>query len=165
MKYIGNFKDIIPNGLIDFLLNNKGQPRPATIDKVNPSSYEEELYHDYDMSATHWHIFEASDLPGDMVPNISLMISSNNIHWWITKMVEGETMSLHQDPPTIDNNCNRYWVPLQDYEMGHIFLIGEDLIKDYKAGDVYIFNKAEDLHGAANITDTPRFALQIIEYL
>lgn len=166
MKFIGNYQSIIPDGLIEFLLKNKGQPRPKTIDKNNLSDYELELYEGYDMSNTEWHIFDNNDTPSELQPKIKEIVSDiSNTHWWITKMLEGETMSVHRDPSTINNRCNRFWVPLQDYEMGHIFLIGADLIKDYKAGDVFIFDNADDLHGAANITDTPRFALQIIEYL
>jgi hypothetical protein len=166
MKFIGNYQSIIPDGLIEFLLKNKGQPRPETIDRNNLSEYEVSLYDGYDMSATEWHIFESKDLVDKLHPRINLITSTQNrIHWWITKMQEGETMALHIDPPTIDATCKRFWVPLQDYQMGHIFIIGGDLIKDYKAGDVFIFDNADDLHGAANITDTPRFALQIIEYL
>ncbi len=40
MDFVGNYKEIIPNGLINFLLENKGQPRPNSIPKEHTDNYE-----------------------------------------------------------------------------------------------------------------------------
>jgi hypothetical protein len=55
-------------------------------------------------------------------------------------------------------------MPLQDFQVGHIFLYGETMISGYKSGDVYMFNDERDVHGAANIGHTPRISLLITEY-
>jgi len=61
--------------------------------------------------------------------------------------------------------CNRYWMPLQDYTAGHVFIYKDKMIADYKAGDVYQFDNETDTHGAANIGHTSRIMLLVTEYI
>ena len=51
------------------------------------------------------------------------------------------------------------------YHQGHIFIINDKLVTDYKAGDVYEYVHEQDTHGAANIGHIPRLVLQVTEYL
>jgi hypothetical protein len=53
---------------------------------------------------------------------------------------------------------------LQDYHPGHIFVYKDEMITNYKKGDVYAYTSSTDLHGAANIGHIPRLVLQITEY-
>jgi len=164
MHYVGNYIDIIPNGLIDYLLSNKGQPRPNNIPKHSLDEYEtynHGVNAGYDLTATYWHIFESQDIPMQITPPWC----TGKIHWWITKMMPGDIMPMHEDPPTLKNNCKRYWMPLQDYEAGHVFIIKDELITNYRAGDVFVYDIAQDNHGAANIGFTPRFVLQVTEFV
>lgn len=164
MHYVGNYIDIIPNGLIDYLLSNKGQPRPNNIPKHSLEeykTYEHGVNAGYDLTATYWHIFESQDIPMQITPPWC----TGKVHWWITKMMPGDIMPMHEDPPTLKNNCKRYWMPLQDYEAGHVFIIKDELITNYRAGDVFVYDVAQDNHGAANIGYTPRFVLQVTEFI
>ena len=54
-----------------------------------------------------------------------------------------------------------YWMPLQDYENGHIFMYEDQVITNYKKGDVWMYSDSTALHGASNIGFTPRIVLQI----
>jgi len=164
MQYVGNYRSIIPNGLIDFLMDNKGQPRPNSLSKEAIDVYDtyaRSIQAGYDLSATYWHIFESEDVPMSIMPTWT----TGKTHWWITKMMPGDVMPMHEDPPTLDKNCKRYWMPLQDYEPGHIFVIKDKLVTDYKTGDVFVYDVAQDNHGAANIGFTPRFVLQVTEFI
>ena len=51
-------------------------------------------------------------------------------------------------------------MPLKDWERGHIFVYEDTVVTNYKAGDVYMYESAQALHGAANIGLTPRIVLQ-----
>ena len=164
MEYVGNYIDIIPNGLIDYLLSNTGQPRPnsvSTEDKDDYATYAKGKSAGYNLSATYWHIFERQDVPMSITPTWT----KGESHWWITKMMPGDIMPMHEDPPTLKNDCKRYWMPLQDYENGHVFIIKDKLITNYSAGDVFVYDVAQDNHGAANIGYTPRFVLQVTEFI
>jgi hypothetical protein len=56
-------------------------------------------------------------------------------------------------------------MPMQDFEIGHVFLYGQNMISNYKAGDVYKFENETDIHGAANIGHTSRIMLLVTEYI
>jgi hypothetical protein len=55
-------------------------------------------------------------------------------------------------------------MPFQDYKPGHIFMYENQVITNYKAGDVWEYTDSGALHGAANIGHTPRIVLQISTY-
>jgi hypothetical protein len=74
-------------------------------------------------------------------------------------------MPMHVDPHTVSKPCKRYWMPLQDYYPGHIFVYGDEMINGYREGDVYMFDREFDIHGSANIGHMPRVMLLITEYL
>jgi len=86
-------------------------------------------------------------------------------HWWITKMNPGNFMPMHIDPHTKQQkNTDRFWIPLQDWEHGHIFMYENLSISNYLKGDVYQYNNSQAIHGAANIGLTARAVLQITLY-
>jgi hypothetical protein len=155
MNYIGNYKEIIPAKLIAYLSANKGLPRPKTspVNLINKTT-------GYELTNTYWHIFENQHIPW----SIHTPWTTGRVHWWITKLVPGDIMPMHKDPQTVNTNCARYWIPLQDYVEGHVFIISNNLMTDYKAGDVYAYKFSEEVHGAANISYNPRYVLQVIEF-
>lgn len=164
MEFIGNYRSIIPEGLINYLMSNTGQPRPKNISAeiINTEdTYLKGIRAGYDLSKTFWHIFEKHDINLDIIPSWV----SGDVHWWITKMLPGDIMPMHTDPPTLKNTCNRFWMPLQDYQHGHVFIINNQLITNYSQGDVFKFTNSQDYHGAANIGYTPRLMLQVTELL
>ena len=72
------------------------------------------------------------------------------VYWWITKLLPGQMMPMHTDPHTHEEQtCKRYWVPLQDYVPGHVFIYGESMMQNYKRGDVFQYENSTDEHGAA----------------
>jgi hypothetical protein len=74
-------------------------------------------------------------------------------------------MPMHVDPHTnYQENSNRFWIPLQDWESGHIFMYEDQAITSYSEGDVWTYDNPNALHGAANIGFTPRVVLQISSY-
>ena len=80
-------------------------------------------------------------------------------------MLPGQYMPMHTDPHAHDTPCNRYWMPLQNYTAGHVFVYKDEIITGYKAGDVFQFETETDTHGAANISHTPRIMLLVTEYI
>lgn len=85
--------------------------------------------------------------------------------WWIVKYYPGHFLQMHVDPITDWNGVDdkRWWIPLMDYQPGHVFIYKDLFLHDYKSGDVYEYYQATDLHGAANIGYTPRVVLQVSE--
>ena len=166
MKFLGNFKHWIRPDWLEFVLNNRGMGRPR--DGKKPDSLEEELEYTkarnagYKDDSVYFWMFDKTTVDFS-IPQPPFI--HNEFHWWITKMLPGNFMPIHIDPHTlIEKNSERFWIPLQDYEPGHIFLYENQIITDYKAGDVWKYENSSALHGAANIGYTPRIILQISTY-
>jgi len=162
MKFIGNYKEWIQDQWIDEILSSRGTGRPG--EGKTPDSKEEEIEYQkardagYNDKSIYFWMFDKNNVTFKINPPFII----SKYHWWITKMLPGNFMPMHIDPHTLyEKNSQRYWIPFQDWEPGHIFLYKDKVITDYKAGDVYIYDEAEALHGAANIGYTPRIVLQL----
>jgi hypothetical protein len=161
MKYIDNWKHILHSDLRQQVLDTIGQARPRDWPPafaVESDEYARAEEAGYDLSQVHWWVYEEADLGYLKLP------IDNKYHWWITKLYPGQFMPMHSDPHTHERPCKRYWIPLQDYEPGHIFIYKTILINNYNAYDVFEYTKSTDLHGAANISHSPRVILQVTEY-
>ena len=162
MICIGNWKYNIHPYLRQRVLDLEGQARPRDWPPafaVESDEYNRAQEAGYDLSEVHWWVYEEKDLGSLILP------LENEYHWWITKLYPGQFMPMHSDPHTHERPCNRYWVPLQDYEPGHVFIYKDNLMTNYSAFDVFKYDHEQDMHGAANIGHTPRVVLQVTEYV
>jgi hypothetical protein len=164
MRYIGNYKKWIDPNWRQLVLDTVGQARPKDwppADAVESAEYKKYEEAGYDLNSINWWVYEATDLRIEINPPWC----SGDVHWWITKLMPGQYMPMHSDPHTHYEDCQRYWIPLQDFEPGHIFIYNNTFINNYNVGDVYEYYNSTDLHGASNIGHTPRIILQVTEYL
>jgi hypothetical protein len=164
MKFIGNFFSWVDPLWEHLVLTRTGQARPrdwsAAFD-VESQEYKKAQEAGYDLNSVYWWVYEEKDLGITINPPWC----NNKIQWWITKLLPGQFMPMHTDPHTHNSTCNRYWIPLQNYISGHVFIYKDKMMTSYNAGDVYQFENEVDTHGAANIGHTPRIFLLITEYL
>jgi hypothetical protein len=160
MKHLTNWKELLTTNLRQRVLDTAGLARPRdwpAANAVESDEYAHALDAGYDLSAVHWWVYEQEQLG-------PLNLPYKDYHWWITKLYPGQFMPMHTDPHTHDRSCFRLWIPLQDYEPGHVFIYKDQMIINYKAYDVYEYNNSQDKHGAANIGHTPRVVLQVTVY-
>lgn len=165
MKFIGNFAEWIKPEWIEYLLTNDGSKRPSGGENPDSEEFRIATSVGYDMTKTYWHHYTGIKFPFDVTPPIP---TNKEIMWWFIKMTPGQFMPMHRDPHvTADDdkhNCTRYWMPLQDYEPGHVFIYNKDFMVDYKAGDLWTYDTANEIHGAANIGYKPRLTFQFTTY-
>lgn len=160
MKYLNNWQEIIPAHLKQRVIDTVGQARPRdwpAATAVESAEYQKAQEAGYDLNAVHWWVYEEDQLG-------KLDLPFKDYHWWITKLYPGQFMPMHTDPHTHDRPCRRIWVPLQDYEPGHIFIYKDKMITDYRAYEAYEYYDSQDIHGAANIGHTVRVVLQVTIY-
>lgn len=162
MEYIGNYKEYIKQKWIDEIHYNRGIGRPAEgkkpDSKQEATEYKKAIDAGYKPTDIYFYMFTKNITSFD----VDLPFINKKYHWWITKMLPGNFMPMHVDPHTLyENNSERYWMPLQDHEPGHVFLYENEFISDYKKGDLYRYYDSNALHGAANIGHNPRIILQI----
>lgn len=161
MLRIENWGDVLDSSLRQRVLDTVGYARPRDWPPafaIESAEYNRAKEAGYDLTAVHWWVYEEKHLG-------KLDLPLNEYHWWITKLYPGQYMPMHTDPHTHERPCKRYWIPLQDYEPGHIFIYKDKMITDYNAYDVYMYDQEQDIHGAANIGHTPRVVLQVTEYV
>jgi hypothetical protein len=166
MRYVGNFKDWIDPKWLEEVLASRGYGRPS--EGAKPDTPEMELEYQkaknagYRDDAIYFWMFDKKNTTFS-VPQPPFV--KGNYHWWITKMLPGNFMPMHVDPHTLyQTNSNRYWMPLHDWQPGHIFMYNDQVITNYKAGDVWVYKESNALHGAANIGHFPRVVLQVSTY-
>lgn len=131
MKKIGNIKHYLSDELIAYMIDNQGIAKPM------------------------WQVFNGENLPY----KVDLPFTGN-LKWWFSKLEIGNVFPMHVDTFEDTNNA-RYWIPCQDYVTGHVFIYGNKLISDYRAGDVFLFDDPTTLHGAANLAESTKISLQI----
>lgn len=155
MQYLGNFKEWINPAWIDFLMNNDGTPRPSGGRNPDSEEFKNAASVGYDLSHTYWYIYEPDTFPFEVTSPID--IKGDTFIWWFIKMLPGNKMPMHRDPHAVnEKNSKRYWMPLQDYEPGHVFIYEDQLATHYKKGDLFVYDDSKALHGACNIGWSPR---------
>lgn len=123
---------------------------------------EKRIYEVYDVNTVQFQLLESCLMSFDIQPD---WIGDDKFTWWITKMYPGQYIPVHKDNLRRDDpNTKRYWIPLTDWEPGHIFLYENECPSHYKIGDLYIYNYNQAWHGAINLGKTPRIIMQISTY-
>lgn len=162
MKFIGNYKKWLNPSWRQTVLDNQGIKSPKDWQScINKNKYyQKSINAGYNFNSCLWHTYEKNilDINITQPPWIK-----NKFYWWIIKMNPGQFMPIHSDPKSIKENSMRYWIPLQDYTEGHLFIYKNKLITNYAEGDVYRYTNTYDIHGSANIGYEPRVILQITE--
>jgi hypothetical protein len=158
MKLIGNFAECIKNEWVEEILSLPKQwPRPFCEGSPEHKRLEDA---GYDLSTSHWAVID----PQDVNFKIDFPFLTGEWEWWIARLLPGQYMPMHIDPHPKEKTGKFYWIPLQDYISGHVFIIKDNFIKDYKKGDAFIFDNLADLHGSANIGMIPKITLLVSVY-
>jgi hypothetical protein len=130
MKFIGNYAEWINPDLVEFMKINDGTARPGGGANPDSEEFRKAKEHGYDLNKVYWYIFEPDTFPFDIkIP----FDDQNEYMWWGIKMNPGNFMPVHRDPHTYDPkfySVKRYWMALQDYEPGHVFIYNKELLKD-----------------------------------
>ncbi len=166
MKFIGNYLNWINPLWLEEVLKSKGTGRPKEGQKPDSlkmeKEYERSRQAGYNENEIYFWMFDCNNLTFN-IPQPPFV--EGKYHWWITKMLPGNFMPMHVDPHTAyQKNSQRYWIPLQDWEHGHIFVYKNFMPTNYKAGDVWMYSDPNAIHGAANIGFNPRIVLQVSTY-
>jgi hypothetical protein len=165
MKYLGNYQDWIQPSWIDNILSvpGFGAPKDFNIDKEislgqRSTMHESErrVYEVYGTDKIFFYLLESKCLSFDIQPPWL----TEKFDWWVTKMMPGQFIPIHSDGPK-HLTGKRYWMPLLDWEPGHLFLYEDISITKYTSGDLWEYEDSLASHGAINIGNNIRLILQI----
>lgn len=166
MMYVGNFADWIKDEYLEYVLNNPGIPRPGGGHNPDSEEFRKAKEHGYDLSQVYWYHYTNDN---DSFPlSLELPFDNDKDHmWWFIKMKPGNFMPIHRDPHTYDPefyDVKRYWMALQDWEPGHIFMYEDQTLVNYKKGDIYCYPDPQAIHCACNIGNTTRLTFHFSTY-
>lgn len=169
ISYIGNYASIIQESWFEDF-KKAGEIRPNLKMSENPdkSKYvleqaQEWIDAGYDLwnGSVKWemfwekHITEAPDLQSLEFCN------GKYTKWWFAKVMPGKCFPKHKDAYDMNfKKVSRYWMAIDDHQWGHIFMLENTILSDYKKGDVFKFD--DDVHAGANVGMTPKISLQIV---
>lgn len=176
MRYFGNYKHLIKPEWVDLLLSTKGIPISPWKDHK-----ENEIEADPDIEQTTARTPEeaalfAKDGPYGNKLIMAEMFTKENLpfildlgelnylldgDWWFIKQLPGQFMPMHRDTKNVHDDNIRIWMPWLDYQEGHVFIHEGKFVEGYVSGDMWRYDKDNDLHGSVNIGLTPRLTFQI----
>ncbi len=162
MKFIGNFIDWLPNGILQSLEQSDGEIKQTfNIEKLSshPKLYEyidnaKNAYSDGKFCYQEYRNFEINL---DKLPE-----QRKHISYWIVKLLPGQIQFVYPDQYVYGiNNAVRYTMFLSDWERGHILSVKDEMPSEYKAGDLYRWDDALVENGSINIGYTTMYFLNI----
>jgi hypothetical protein len=188
LKIIGNFKNWIQQEWLDYMMITDGScfPKEATEESepgmvqaaiLNKNPYTGEYVNDgtesWDPKCVCCITYREDQLPFE----IGMPFKINYPYeWFFMKLKPGMMQPIHQDysldgkdyanGSAVSNKENviRYWMPMQDYMRGHMFLYDDAIIKDYTAGDLFLHDGEDVWHGGGNIGHATRFTFNLTIY-
>jgi hypothetical protein len=151
-------KDLnLPKNIVaDVLLGDTGW-------ELNQDELEWYTTKSYDPYGVNMEGFDNHNCPFDIAKTINFG-RPNNAGWWIVRQHPGQYMPWHRDLTCANDGCYTYWIPLDDWESGHVFVYADKTISHYKKGDVFQFDNTYEWHTGCNIGYSTRTVLQIRTY-
>lgn len=165
-NYIGNYSDVIPNTWVSHMNSHTGEIRPnyrmVMTEEVERQQKEWARvgYHGENSMAT-WELFHDWDFNEKLSTDSFDFCVGKKVQWWISKVKPGHCFPMHTDTIKTELvNPKRYWIAMEDYHWGHVFIINDKCVRDYKKGDVFLFDNSP--HGAANVGLANKYSLQLL---
>jgi len=157
MKYLGNYRHLVSNIVIEKIIKNIGDVRPTDTTQNHQSEvYKKWVEAGYDIKKLRWEFYDHRHLGNDI--NLPF---DQVYHWWFSKLNPGDMFPMHVDSYSDNIKLKRFWMAYQDYQPGHIFTYADKILTNYQAGDLFEFEDNQIWHGAVNIGFLPKISLQI----
>ena len=80
-----------------------------------------------------WELYDRHNTSFNVAPPFDF--GTHHWDWWIKKLLPGDGFPV----VTLTESTRRLWMPLTDYEMGHIFIYEDQMIAPYSSGDLFEF--------------------------
>lgn len=167
MKYIGNYLNWMTPELWDVLINTNGNTVPVwQPDRWKGDErldeHREKARFGYSNNKHDFQQFNKLTPGMEIVKDMPIPLERKYCTWWFIKLLPGQMQPMHFDPNVIEEtNVLRYTMFLNDYTPGHIFTYEDGIIKDYKKGDLFLWDDPMSYHGVCNIGYDIRYTLQI----
>jgi hypothetical protein len=167
MKYIGNYEHWIKQEWIDYMKETDGFGYPRDLcERVTESGIIKSIVDsEWDMSCVCCVAYEARNFPFT-IDSLPMDTTGWDYEWWFLKLKPGMGQPWHKDY-LMDGKykeTKRYWMALQDYEPGHLFIYEDRVLIDYKKGDLYEYTDVNVYHTSTCLGRRTRLTLNMTLY-
>jgi hypothetical protein len=169
MRLLGNYAYWIKQEWIDYIMSNPGTTRIEVPEEYVKKANELGFYQD--TSVRHEkYIDEDGSFPFEIDFPIKVKGYENSEAYkyssdlWFVKVMPGQLIPMHIDQPHPKPHTIRFWMALQDYQQGHVFVYENQMITNYKKGDLFLYDDPNAVHGSCNIGFSPRIIFNLSIY-
>ena len=142
MRIIDNYREWISPEWIKHCTDKHGLKQNGNKGSTEHTAFEGFTWELYDRHNTDFNIAPPFDF------------GTHNWEWWIKKLLPGDGFPV----VTLTEGTRRLWMPLTDYELGHIFIWGEEMVAPYNKGDLYEFEENSP-YAAVNLSTHPFYLM------
>jgi hypothetical protein len=173
MTFLGNYRDWINTSLLETIISTQGDPTLLNQPKTWTDHPDHIKWYDTFCKAGYNTRNFYSNMYTKMTEDIRnyeitppIDIGDKKWDWWFIKFLPGSVACMHYDPHTkIQETATRYWMAMMDYQPGHIFIYeNKNMLTNYRAGDLYKFDRADLIHGVTNLSMSPRVTFQFTTF-
>lgn len=174
--YVENYKDWIKQEWVDYLLNHDGDLLPRDLKSNDDNSglpkwddgFNASVTENFERDIVYCVSYRSHNFPFEIsAKDLPIDIGEKNFEWSFIKYNPGMIMPMHIDhplfgrtfignEPQIELSIERYWMPLIDFQKGHILIHNHKMLDNYKKGDLFKFENEMDMHGSANLGSNVR---------
>jgi len=122
----------------------------------------------YDPSSIEWfNYYSGVHFSNGFTKEFASMFNAEPIKVWVSEIRPGKCFPYHWDVDTdtskyVEGKMVRYHMHLDDYKFGHFFVLENEYLSGYKAGDVYRWSDYRVWHGGGNIGETPKYIFNFL---
>ena len=142
MRIIDNYREWISPEWIKHCTDKHGLKQNGNKGSTEHTAFEGFTWELYDRHNTDFNIAPPFDF------------GTHNWEWWIKKLLPGDGFPV----VNLTETTRRLWMPLTDYEMGHIFIYEEQMIAPFSSGDLFEFEHNSP-YAAVNLGVKPYYMM------
>lgn len=123
---------------------------------------------EYDLNSIEWfNFYSGVHFENSISEHFGSLFNAKPIKVWISKILPGKCFPYHWDADTntssyIEGKMVRYQMFIEDYKLGHFFVMDDVTLTGYKAGDVYLWDDYRVWHAGGNIGLEPKYIFNFL---
>jgi len=174
-KYIGNFSEQLKiKNLLATVKETTGDRRTfeGTYFDLSKPGFTEIMDNwskaEYNLSSIEWfNYYSGIQFSKSYASEFGNLVNAEPVKVWISEIKSGKCFPYHWDVDTdtsmyVEEKMVRYQMMLEDYVLGHFFVLDDITLTGYKMGDVYQWDNYKDWHGGGNISFTNKYTFNFL---
>lgn len=176
-KFIGNYsKDIDLSAIITEVKSSAGDKRvfDGSYFDMSKGGFKEImdqwLAAGYDMGSIEWfNYYSGQQFNASHTDKFGQLFNAIPVKVWVSEIRPGKCFPKHWDADSdtseyVEGKMVRYQMFLEDYKIGHYFLLEDLTLVGYKAGDVFQWQDYKEWHAGGNIGFEPKFIFNFLGF-